>query len=587
MQKNKKKSSLNNISTDKQHFRKTLFRTFALIITIILVSVITYGCIYTIHISNIKKNEEYSFATSSVLSLLNKCSIIISDLQITNLSISNAYTSNEKIASSLLNESEYSTYIYSERTNKLEPISLSTVISSNMTSILEDINYCLQNITSTSYARFDDDLHYAYYINQLEDQENLYMVVIDENIIEINNLLSSSIFEGSSLFINGLGNNVLYSHNIEEKDISRWETVYRRAAFDSASSVYSRQLIESNDDLLFHYPMGLLGYTFGGSLLISSVYSSFIYEILPLFILTIIIIVISVYTIIKFKRSIYIPIVEIEKGINGITNKEMNLEIALDESNEFFPMSTQINRIIRGLREILNREYNEKIMRKQAQISALQSQLNPHFLYNTFDSMRGQALEKGATEIANILKSMSSLFKYSIKHKPKTVTLFDELNNVDNYLYIQQYRFNNKFTVKKQIDNDEHGQILSYSIPKLTLQPIVENSLIHGIEPTPKNGLLSIRIFTTKHNLIIEIEDNGKGIPPEKLRELNENLYHGVDLFDIKEQDNAHIGIGMFNVNELIKLLYGNKYGLKIYSTQNIGTTVQIILPLIPTISEK
>lgn len=579
---NQKLFPLNNAGDNKQRLNQGLLRIFNSIVVVLLLAIIIYGCIYTVRLYKSKRNEFYSSATSSILFTVNKCSHVLSNLQTANLTAINAYSSGEEINLSGYKGFEYAAFVYSLETDQSTPV-VSNDISSYVPTITNDIVNFLKTNEYISYARFDKNLNYAYYISPLNQQADTFMVVVDKNITEIRDLMTAPIFKDASLFINGIDNNHVFSRNVTEIEIRNWNTIYRQAAFDSASPVDSRQLIEVNDKLVFCHPIYISGYTIGGALDKNNVYAPFVYDILLLLVFSITLIILSIYAILKFRKNIYTPITEIEKVINGITKGDMNLEIVLDESNEFFSMSTQINLMIRHLREILEREYNEKILRKQAQISALQSQINPHFLYNTFDSMRGQALAQGATQVANLLKSLSNLFKYSISQKADTVTLFDELNNVDNYLYIQQYRFNNKFSIEKQIGNDTRNEILSYRMPKLTLQPIVENSLIHGLEPKPDNGILCIRAYTTKHNLIIEIEDNGKGMSPEKLQGFKEHLHHDIDLHEIKQRDSHHTGIGMINVNERIQLLYGKKYGIKLYSTQNIGTTVHILLPLIPT----
>ncbi len=279
-----------------------------------------------------------------------------------------------------------------------------------------------------------------------------------------------------------------------------------------------------------------------------------------------------------FKKNVYLPIVQIEKAVKGIIDEDMEELVMIDKGNEFSEFADNINSITLRVRKILQREYNSRILRTQAEISALQSQISPHFLYNTLDSIRGQALTQGSYEVANLIKSLSNIFKYSINRSTNIVTLGDELRHIDNYLTIQQYRFNNKFRVVKNID--ESDNLTDCQIPKLTIQPIVENAIFHGLEKKSDKGMIEIRGYATQTRLIIEVEDDGVGMDEKTLQNLNRQFASNSG--QIEPADNSSergSSIALVNVNQRIKLLYGQKYGLKIFSTINEGTTVQIVLP--------
>ena len=131
------------------------------------------------------------------------------------------------------------------------------------------------------------------------------------------------------------------------------------------------------------------------------------------------------------------------------------------------------------IKDSLDHEYNALICQKQAEINALQSQINPHFLYNVLDSIRGQALSERSVELASMTEALATFFRYSISKKGNMVSLADEMKNVDNYLFIQRFRFGNKIEIIKKIEDEE---LMNCLIPKLTLQPIVENAIYHGLE---------------------------------------------------------------------------------------------------------
>jgi len=295
---------------------------------------------------------------------------------------------------------------------------------------------------------------------------------------------------------------------------------------------------------------------------------------------TFVIICITLSVYINFKKTIYNPIVKIEKAIHGIVEGEMDLKIEVDKKSELYPISKSLNIMVKKVKDLISREYNEKILRKQAELNALQSQINPHFLYNTLESIRGQALEEGVDNIANMSKALSNIFRYSISRKGHMVSLGEELKNVDNYLTIQQYRFNNKFNIKKIIEKDDHNDIMMYKMPKLTIQPIVENAIYHGLETKSGKGDIIIKAYTTEKRLIISVEDNGVGMDEDKVNSLNKSFINGVGEHDI-QYENKTTGIGLFNVNERIRLYFGEKYGLRVYSTLGVGTTVEVVIPLV------
>lgn len=280
-----------------------------------------------------------------------------------------------------------------------------------------------------------------------------------------------------------------------------------------------------------------------------------------------------------FKRTIYNPIMKIEKGINGIMKGDMEFQIDVDKSSELYILADGLNSLITKLKDLINREYNSKILKKQAELNALQSQINPHFLYNTLDSIRGLALSEGVDRIANMTKALSKLFRYSISQKSNLVSFRDELKNVDNYIIIQQYRFNNKFNYIKRIE-DIDNDILEYRIPKLSIQPIIENAIYHGLETKIGEGTIMIRAYSTEKRLIISIIDDGIGMAQDKLDALNETLTQGKEEL-LTDKDDKRSGIALINVNERIRLFFGDKYGVRVYSTLGQGTTIEIVLPKI------
>lgn len=224
--------------------------------------------------------------------------------------------------------------------------------------------------------------------------------------------------------------------------------------------------------------------------------------------------------------------------------------------------------------KVANEEYKTKLLNKQAVIHSLQSQINPHFLYNTLDSVRGKALEQHNEELADMVEALAIYFRYSISDKNNVITLHDELKNLDNYIKIQNFRFGDRFSLEKSYEETE--EIMSQEIPKMTLQPLVENALNHGIDSYTSGGVIKIYIETTDQHLFIHIIDNGKGMDAVQLAELNRSLLND-EATGIPDKSS---GLALVNVDSRIKLYFGMQYGLHIYSTPHVGTDVEIVLPI-------
>jgi two-component system sensor histidine kinase YesM len=218
------------------------------------------------------------------------------------------------------------------------------------------------------------------------------------------------------------------------------------------------------------------------------------------------------------------------------------------------------------------------MLASQAEIHALQSQINPHFLYNTLDTIRSMAIIRDSEDIAQMAESLSMLFRYSISRPGEMATLKDELDNVKNYLLIQGYRFPGKFKYQQRIEDEE---LLQYKLPVLTIQPVIENAIHHGLETKVGGGQVSVYAYGTQERFIIRIADNGMGMTEQQMDSLRERLAKGRFVYeqdrDLKKRGNT--GIALPNVNQRIKFYYGDDYGIKVYSTAGIGTIVEIILP--------
>ncbi len=242
-------------------------------------------------------------------------------------------------------------------------------------------------------------------------------------------------------------------------------------------------------------------------------------------------------------------------------------------AKEFNSMMDEIYDLTHRLLDTSSRLYESELDKKRFELAMLKSQINPHFLYNTLESIKGLAIKEGIGDIRDMARSLGKMFQYSIKGDD-LVYFKDELNIVKSYMQIQQIRFQNRFVVDYEIDEE----IYECFVIKMILQPIVENAIYHGLEPKKGTGHLVIRgEIDDGDQLLLTIMDDGAGIEPDILEKIQKIL---ADDNGVREGLSEKSGIGITNVNRRIKFTYGNGYGCTIESVVGQYTKVTVKLPV-------
>lgn len=248
--------------------------------------------------------------------------------------------------------------------------------------------------------------------------------------------------------------------------------------------------------------------------------------------------------------------------------------------DEFFEVEDELipgwGEVLQQIRHLVNKQDAIRMSKKQAEYLALQNQINPHFLYNTLEAIRGDAICAGLNSVAETAEALSVFFRYSITGVDRLVSLEEEIDNVENYFTIQYNRFGDKLKLKITYPHNE--EIMQYRIPKLTIQPFVENAIFHGLEKKIEGGTVRVNLDTTLNKLLITISDNGVGIPEEQVEKIN-GYFDRIAVSYVGEDNKKQGGIAMKNVNSRIKLLFGEDYGVHVYSVEQMGTDVMITLP--------
>lgn len=273
-------------------------------------------------------------------------------------------------------------------------------------------------------------------------------------------------------------------------------------------------------------------------------------------------IIISVFS--KRIKVINIAMKQVESG-----NLSSRIKV-YNNKDEISQIASNFNNMCDNLNDYINKAYIYDLKRKDAELKqrasdlyALQSQINPHFLYNTLETIRMRALTSENEDISKMIRSLAELFRSSIKKKI-IVKISDEINYCKNYLEIYKIRYGPDLEADYEIDED----ILEYGVPKHLIQPLIENSIVHGINTKRGNNHISIKGWKSGTDAIISITDNGNGINEEGLLEIKKML----ESSDAIESES----IGIVNVDQRIKLIFGKAYGIQVSSEKDKGTTIEV-----------
>ena len=265
------------------------------------------------------------------------------------------------------------------------------------------------------------------------------------------------------------------------------------------------------------------------------------------------------------------PIKRLEKSVNALEAGKLDTEIYIGGSYEIRHLGRSIRDMAGQIQVLMNDIVAEHESKRKSEFDTLQSQINPHFLYNTLDIIVWMIENEQKAEAVKVVTALARFFRISLSKGRSIIPVKDELEHVRNYLMIQQMRFKNKFTY--QIESEP--ETLNLASLKLMLQPLVENAIYHGMEFMDGDGEILVRAFLEEGELIFTISDNGLGMTEEQVNGLlKENTVHA--------SSKRGSGIGVKNVNERIRLYFGEQYGLSIESEPDEGTTIRIHLPAIP-----
>ena len=291
-----------------------------------------------------------------------------------------------------------------------------------------------------------------------------------------------------------------------------------------------------------------------------------------LFIVFLITLILFILTLINSYISSRItnPIKELEKSVGFLEEGNLETPVYIGGSYEIQHLGTSINSMARQIRVLMNDIVTEHEAKRKQEFDTLQSQINPHFLYNTLDIIVWMIENEQKAEAVKVVTALARFFRISLSKGKSIITVRDELEHVRNYLMIQHMRFKNKFSY--YIDASE--DCMDLASLKLMLQPLVENAIYHGMEFMDGDGEITLKVWKEEEDLYFSVRDNGLGMTAEQVESLFSDSIH------VTSKKGS--GIGVKNVNERIKLYFGEEYGLMIHSEPDEGTEITIHLPAVP-----
>lgn len=290
-------------------------------------------------------------------------------------------------------------------------------------------------------------------------------------------------------------------------------------------------------------------------------------------------------------ESVLNPLAELTTAMKKVGEGDFSVRVTPKCQDEIGEFGMNFNKMITEINTLISKVYQAEIVKKELEYKALQAQINPHFLYNTLDSINWIAKRNNISEISTMVIALGDLMRISINKDKDFITIREEMKYIEDYLTIQKIRYRDKFTVNINVE----PEILNKRIPKLVVQPVVENAIVHGIEKKIGKGNLVIHGNVSNGFLYFKVIDDGIGMIESELRSLQKKLNatnsettdtivyaNGIDQISISDSSSylkGHTGMGIINVNSRIKMLYGHQYGLSIDSKKDFGTEVAILMP--------
>lgn len=267
------------------------------------------------------------------------------------------------------------------------------------------------------------------------------------------------------------------------------------------------------------------------------------------------------------ERHIIHPLAQISVELMKIEQGDFSIDLPKGSKDEIGALSLQVMKMSNKLENLIQENYVRTIKEQEAEMNALVTQINPHFLYNTLDSIHWMAISEENYEVSNQIEALSGMFRHILNKGKSTIRIADEIEFLKSYFLIMNKRYNDSIKLYIEIEDDDFQGLKHHLLLKLLVQPLVENCFVHGLKNKVDNGIILIRFYRMKEYLYIEVEDNGAGIDPDIL-----------ELEDRETQVPKKFS-ALRNINERIHLYYGEQYGMQIEGKEGRGSCIVLKLP--------
>ncbi|MEX2443611.1 MAG: sensor histidine kinase [Alkalispirochaeta sp.] len=415
-----------------------------------------------------------------------------------------------------------------------------------------------------SIRRSGDDLYALHTINRFRDQSFQGAMVA-----RIEDQFRSTILE--ILDSKGSGNVYLLNDSFEvliANPDADDPVPLLNLARDGAADRLATVVKQTESTLLFYQPVRRGRLTVMTSIPLSMVAGSASATVTAGFLTGGVLVAVSLILSIVFSLRISRPIVQLANSMREATVPAF-VDRHGQDRDEIRQLQEGYESLIARIKSLVQQEYEREMELKDARLLSLQAQINPHFLNNTLNLLGGMAVAKGVPEIYGIARAVGDMFRYAAEVDRDLVPLSQELTHIKNYLLIQEHRFAGRCTTVVTVDID----VQATRVPRFTLQPLVENAFEHGLQGKRGRWSVSIRGYRQRRGTMIVVEDDGNGMSAKTLRELRSRLR------DRQKGEPVVHSIGLRNVDARLKIHFGNRYGLRVFSTLGTGTRIVVTLP--------
>lgn len=391
------------------------------------------------------------------------------------------------------------------------------------------------------------------------------VILVNTNLSFFSNLFQKTVFiPGQRIVITDEKGNIMFD-TIKSNILKKLEPQYSDLIKKSNNKTISLNL-NNNSYLISYDTSDLTGWKVLNIIPENELYKPINETRRAIIFITIILLLFASLFIFFISLQISNPIKKLILLMKMVEKGDFDVKLKLTNRNKIGELCKTFNKMTRKVKRLINEVYIEKIRQKDLELQMLQNQINPHFLYNTLESIHMLAETNRDRKISSMAQALGRILRYGISMRQDKVTVHNEINHLMDYIMLQKIRFNSLFDITVNIDESLYECL----IIKMILQPIVENSIYHGLEDKIQGGKIDILGYKENSLLIFDIIDNGTGMNQTQVTNLNDY---------INGYNNFYTSIGLKNVNKRLKLHYGEEYGIEIFSTTGEGTRVNVTLP--------